>query len=201
MTRKQARSKPMAAMDRRRAILDVVVPLLIQKGSAVTTAEIAQAANIAEGTIFRVFPDKHSILFEAVKAAIDPTPVAEAIRAVDPSAPMRKQLEEAARALHEHFDRMVALGESWRSISAGQREREQDVGRLIKKSASVISAALLELFERHREALRVSPVEAAAAFRGILFATRHPLLTPKEQLAVDAALNILLAGIAKRDRA
>ena len=38
----------MAAADRRRAILDVVVPLLIEKGSAITTAEIAQAANIAE---------------------------------------------------------------------------------------------------------------------------------------------------------
>lgn len=191
----------MAAADRRQAILDVVIPLLIEKGSAITTAEMAHAANIAEGTIFRVFPDKHAILLEAIKAAMDPAPVAKAIRAVDPSAPMRKQLEEAAGALYERFDRMVALGESLRFVSAVPGKREQDVGRLIKKSASAISAVLLELFERHREALRVSPLEAAAAFRSIMFATRHPLLPAKEQLTVDAALNILLAGIAKADRA
>jgi len=190
----------MAVADRRRAIVDVVVPLLIEKGSAVTTAEMAQAANIAEGTIFRVFPDKHSILFEAMKTALDPAPVTEALRGIDPSAPMTTQLEEAARALYRHFDRMVALGESWRSVSNIQQEREQDVGRLVRKSAAAISAALLELFERHRGALRVSPLEAAAAFRGILFATRHPLLPAKERLAIDAALNILLAGIAKPDR-
>jgi len=191
----------MAVADRRRAIVDVVVPLLIEKGSAVTTAEMAHAANIAEGTIFRVFPDKHSILFEAMKTALDPASVTEAIRSIDPCAPMTTQLEEAARALYRHFDCMVALGESWRSISNNQQEREQDVGRLVRKSAAAISAALLELFERHREALRVSPLEAAAAFRGILFATRHPLLAAKERLPIDAALNILLAGIAKPDRA
>jgi AcrR family transcriptional regulator len=191
----------MAVEDRRRAILDAVVPLLIEKGSAVTTAEMAQAANIAEGTIFRVFPDKPSILFEAMKAALDPAPVTEAIREIDPSAPMTTQLEQAAQALYRHFDRMVALGESWRSISNMQQEREQDVGRLVRKSAAAISNALLLLFERHREALRVSPLEAAAAFRGILFATRHPLLAARERLAIDAALNILLAGIAKPDPA
>jgi len=147
-----------------------------------------------------VFPDKHSILFEAMKTALDPAPVTEAIRSIDPSAPMTTQLEEAARALYRHFDRMVALGESWRTVSNIQQEREQDVGRLVRKSAAAISAALLELFERHRGALRVSPLEAAAAFRGILFATRHPLLPAKERLAIDAALNILLAGIAKPDR-
>lgn len=82
-----------------------------------------------------------------------------------------------------------------------QARSDQDIGRLVKKSGSAISAALLEIFERHREALRVAPLEAAGAFRGILFATRHPLLTAKEQLAINDALNILLAGIAKPDRA
>jgi len=187
----------MAADDRRRAILRVVVPLLIEKGPALTTAEMAQAANIAEGTIFRVFSDKYSVLFEAIKTAMDPTPAAEAIRAIDPSATMKQQLQDAAGALHGHYDRMFALAESLRSISTGQPESEKDVGRLIRESAAGISAALLELFARHRDALQVTPREAAAAFRGLVFATRHPLLPATEQLTVDAALNILLVGIAR----
>src|SRR5262245_2914378 len=91
MVRRQARAKPMVADDRRRAILDVVIPLLRAKGSSLTTAEIARAANIAEGTIFRVFPDKSAVMFEALKAAMDATPVALAIRAIRADAPLRAQ--------------------------------------------------------------------------------------------------------------
>ena len=58
----KARARPLSPEDRRAAILDAVVPLLIDHGAAVTTAEMAEAAGIAEGTIFRVFPDKASLL-------------------------------------------------------------------------------------------------------------------------------------------
>ena len=189
----------MAAADRRRAILDVVVPLLIEKGSSVTTAEMAQAAGIAEGTIFRVFPDKSALIFEAVKATMDPTRVADAIRAISPSAPMRARLTEAAGVLRDHLNQMTALGDSLRSVSALQGTRQRDVGQLIKESSAVISAALAELFERHRAALRVPPSSAIAAFRGLVFASAHPLLPPRERLSLDEAVSILLSGIAKHE--
>ncbi|MEO8465691.1 MAG: TetR/AcrR family transcriptional regulator [Gammaproteobacteria bacterium] len=189
----------MAAADRRRAILDVVVPLLIEKGASVTTAEVAKAADIAEGTIFRVFPDKSALIFEAVKASMDPAGVANAIRAISASAPMRVGLAEAAAVLRDYFNRMAALGESLRSVSALQGARQRDVGRLIKESSAVISAALAELFERHRATLRVPPSSAIAAFRGLVFASAHPLLPPRERLAIDDAVSILLLGIAKHE--
>jgi AcrR family transcriptional regulator len=47
----------MAPDDRRRAIVAAVVPLLLEHGDDVSTRQIADAAGIAEGTIFRVFPD------------------------------------------------------------------------------------------------------------------------------------------------
>jgi AcrR family transcriptional regulator len=189
----------MPAADRRRAILDVVVPLLVEKGSALTTAEVARAAGIAEGTIFRVFPDKCALIYEAVKATMDPAPVADAIRAIGPSAPMAVQLGEAVRVLRDHFNRMTALGDSLRSVSALPGAQKRDVGRLIKESSSVISAALAELFERHRAALRVPPATATAAFRGLVFASAHPLLPPRERLAMEETVSILLSGIAKHE--
>ena len=191
----------MAAVDRRRAILDVVVPLLVEKGPSLTTAEVAQAAGIAEGTIFRVFADKSALIYEAVKATMDPTPVADAIRAIDPSTSMTAQLAEAVRVLRNHFNQMMALGESLRSILALPGAPQRDVGRLIKESSSVISAALAELFERHRGALRVAPATATAAFRGLVFASAHPLLPPRERLAMEETVSILLSGIAKPERA
>ncbi|MCW2808645.1 MAG: Transcriptional regulator, TetR family, partial [Marmoricola sp.] len=58
--------------DRRKAIVSVLVPLIVERGGEVSTREIAQAAGIAEGTIFRVFPDKRSLLVAAAEEAINP---------------------------------------------------------------------------------------------------------------------------------
>ena len=49
------RAAPLSPDERRRAIVDAVLPLLIEHGRAVTTRQMAEAAGIAEGTIFRVF--------------------------------------------------------------------------------------------------------------------------------------------------
>src|ERR1041384_328172 len=75
------RAAPLAPEDRRTAILDALIPLLVEKGGAVTTKEMAQAAGIAEGTIFRVFPDKASLLFAAAEEAINPAGGQEAFEA------------------------------------------------------------------------------------------------------------------------
>ena len=58
--------------DRRRAIVQAVIPLLAEHGSDVSTRQIAEAAGVAEGTIFRVFPDKAALFKAAAEEAINP---------------------------------------------------------------------------------------------------------------------------------
>jgi AcrR family transcriptional regulator len=189
----------MAAADRRRAILNAVIPLLIEKGASLTTAEMAEAAGIAEGTIFRVFPDKSALIYEAVKATMDPHAVAAAIDAIDPSTPLRAQLREAAAVLLDHFNRGIALAELLRSMPVVHGAARCDVRRLITEANAVISAALSELFERHGEVLRLPPPKAIAALRGLIFASGHPLLPPGERLTIDEVVAVLLSGVTRRD--
>lgn len=53
-------------------ILNAAIKIFSEKGfSAATTSEIAKAANVAEGTIFRYFPKKKELLHGIVLRAID----------------------------------------------------------------------------------------------------------------------------------
>jgi AcrR family transcriptional regulator len=70
------------------------LPLLLEHGPAVTTRQIAEAAGVAEGTVFRVFPDKESLLEAVVESAFDMTAIDAALAAIDPAQPLEDRLPQ-----------------------------------------------------------------------------------------------------------
>lgn len=52
----------MTAEARREQILGAIAPAVLKHGAAVTSRQLAQAANVAEGTLFRTFGDKEALL-------------------------------------------------------------------------------------------------------------------------------------------
>ncbi|MFJ4109173.1 TetR/AcrR family transcriptional regulator [Oerskovia enterophila] len=97
MSTPSGRARPMSRDDRRAAIAAATVPLLARYGSAVTTRQIAQAADVAEGTLFRAFEDKDELIHAALVAALDPAPL---VRAISETAD-RGSLPETLTALAE----------------------------------------------------------------------------------------------------
>jgi hypothetical protein len=100
--------------------------------------------------------------------------------------------------LRDYFNQMTALGESLRSASIQGGAKQGDMARLLRDSSAAITSALAGLFEQHRDALRVPPAAAVAAFRGLVFASVHPMLPPRERLATEEVVGILMSGIAAR---
>src|SRR4051794_1612046 len=81
---KPKRASAMAPEDRRSMIVAVALPLLLEHGERLTTRQIAEAAGIAEGTIFRAFSDKDEVIAAVVEAALDQEPLETALCAIPP---------------------------------------------------------------------------------------------------------------------
>src|SRR3954469_11968102 len=84
----RSRAAALPPEERRARIVEATLPLLLAHGAGLTTRQIAEAAGIAEGTIFRAFPDKESLIAAVVDAALDTSAVDAALDAIDPDLPL-----------------------------------------------------------------------------------------------------------------
>ncbi len=177
------RAAPMAAEDRRAMIVSATLPLLLREGDKVTSRTIAEAAGIAEGTIFRVFADKDELIGAAIDQALDPEPLERALREIDPAAPVRTQLEQAVTVLQQ---RVVDV---WRLLSSvGPRFHDR------ARRPMADSDALVALCRRNKTHLRVPPVRAARLLRGLTLSATHPMLAG-EPMPASEIVDVLLHGI------
>jgi AcrR family transcriptional regulator len=201
----KTRARPLSPEQRRSAILDAVIPLLMNKGAAVTTADIASAAGIAEGTIFRVFPDKRALLHAAMKKTLDPQPIQAALGALDEDLPLADKLVAGAAALSERFERVTALIGVLRSIphsgadSSHEDEAKPNTHRYAGDAMAAIATALTEVMEHHRNELAVEPARAAVILRGLVFANTHPMLRADDRMTPEQIVDILLTGVLRSE--
>ncbi|MEU7428960.1 helix-turn-helix domain-containing protein [Streptomyces sp. NPDC040750] len=178
---------------RREMIVRAALPLVIERGSAVTTRQVARAAGIGEGTIFRVFADKEELLDACVTEALSPAHALEELTLVSMDQP-----------LHAHLDRVGAVvGALHATGGRGRSGRPGSAGTPPDRAARSLPVreALAELFEPERESLRLPPEQAALIFLGLLFvgAGRPPTggepIDPAPQLGVRDLIDVFLHGV------
>jgi AcrR family transcriptional regulator len=175
--------------ERRAAIVAAALPLLLERGVHVTTRQIADAAGIAEGTIFRVFPDKDALLRAVIDTALDTSTTEAAIGAIDRTLPFERQLEAAVEILQRRF------ADIWRLVSA-VADSEALKGAEPRPPADL--TALADLFVPERRRLRQDPVRCARALRAATMASSHPALYPDEPMSPEEIVSLLLDGIRTR---
>ena len=125
------RARPMAPDDRRDAILDAVIPLLLEHGRDATSRQFAEAAGVAEGTVFRAFGDKESLVRAAAERFLDPLPLRAALKSIDPELLLEDKLKQVLELLQSRFQgvfRMMAvLGDRGRPPSPVIRAEFADI--------------------------------------------------------------------------
>lgn len=179
----------MPPAERRAALAAATLPLLLAHGTAVTTRQIAEASGVAEGTLFRVFPDKEALICATVEAALDPASMYEDLAGVDVTAPLRARLTAVTdilqRRLVSVIGLMMAIGMQG---PPGDREARRETNRQT-------IATIARLLEPDRQQLRLPPAEVARMLRLLTFSGSHPSITDGNPLTVEEIVTLVLDGV------
>jgi hypothetical protein len=127
---------------------------------------------------------------------MDPAPVVQSLSDIDPVYPLEVQLTEAARIIFERFHGVIALITALRTSLSADATPPAGPPPFVAEANAAINGALTELFERHRDRLRIEPARATAAFRGLILASGHPMMGHGEKLTAQEIVDVLLLGIA-----
>lgn len=167
---------------RRAAIVEAVLPLLVEHGDGVTVRQIAAAAGVAEGTIFGVFADKEELITAAVESAIDIEPFEKSVAEIDLGLPFEQRLVILTELIQ------TRVFEVWQLLSSiGPKHRDPHSRRMPE------SEAMVELLAVEPDRFRVEPMVAARMLRALTLALSHPMFATDPAPATEI-VDMLLHG-------
>jgi AcrR family transcriptional regulator len=193
---KRQRVPALAPHERRAALIVATVPLLQKHGLDVSTRQIADAAGVAEGTIFGVFRDKASLIDAAVAAAFDPATVIRSLRDIDSGLDLRGRMSAAVEILRGYMAEQGLLLHVVRS-AAFKGERSNSRVDLMA-SRFLILYEIANLIEPDAARLRRNPSTAARLLLSMVMAPRDGF---GDLGALDSheIVSLILDGLLVRD--
>ena len=169
-------------------IVDAAIPLIMEHGNAVTTKQIAEAAGVAEGTIFRAFGDKESIIRAAVEKFLDVEPLRAAVRSIDPELSLEQKINDILFHLRARMTGMIGI------MQALGMEGKPPV----RGDAFGFHELVASVLEPHRAELTVDTRHVAQFIRLVALGSVLPSLNNEELLDTATLAALVTTGIAGR---
>lgn len=153
----KARAPRMAPDDRRAALVEATIPLLLIHGSTVSTMNIAEAAGVAEGTIFRVFDDKEELIVACLAHVSSAQPFRERLQLVPPGTSLQERVLIGVRELSDFMDKAMPV-----VVAVSMHGGAPPASRSLRgKMNDETLAGLEEYFRPAKDDLAVSVSQAA----------------------------------------
>jgi AcrR family transcriptional regulator len=184
----------MAPDDRRAALIAATIPLMREHGLTVSTKQIAQAAGVAEGTIFGVFQDKHTLLIAALMHALNPRDTLDAMAAIDPGLDLRARLTVAADLVNKRFLVNAELIAAARKLAFANGSYPE-AATSMAASREHLLAALTAVIEPDAARLRRPAGEAAGLLLLFCGANAHGPWGDPERFDGAQIVSLLLDGL------
>lgn len=186
------RAPPLAPEARRASIIAAALPLLRRYGPEVTTAQIAIAAGVAEGTLFRAFEDKDKLIAAAIESGFDPKPTELQLLQIDHALPLRDKLIAATDLLQRRVEGV------WQLMMMIGRSVPPDPRHSIKDRDDGLRRAVEALIAPHADELRYEPAQVARFLRLLTVSATHPRIAEGIPLTSAEIVAIVLDGCRHR---
>jgi AcrR family transcriptional regulator len=190
------RAAPLPLDERRAALIAATEPLLEQFGREISTRQIAEAAGIAEGTIFRAFATKEELIDAVIKDSFDIHRTCDELAQIDRGLSLEERLIAAVVILQERLRRVFAL---YGSLRLRKEAPDHDSFRTRQQvDNELINEAIADLIGPDQDQLRLAVMEAASALRAITFAITHPILGDQRLADPEQIVDLVLNGSCRR---
>jgi len=180
---------------RREALVQATLPLLLLHGRAVTTRQIAEAAGVAEGTIFRVFDSKDELVEAAVRQAFVPGRLAHELDDIDPAAPLRGRLVLMVSILQRRFTEIFGL---MRAVGMVAPPVDHDSEAHVRAREDV-NERLLRLITPDADQLGLPPEQVMHILRLLTFSASHHDIADGRLLTPTQIVDVVLDGVLKKE--